>query len=186
MPGISNLNGTISDALRWSASNNLAAQQAHNQGDNVQTSYDFGTASANNAVGGADEIVSFLQTIAAGGSATINLQNITNILQQSGVSLARLKGYKIRLLSSSGRGAVDSVNGTTCSSITVGGGADASPLEMNAAGTFTINRGGSHQVLDPTAAGLVLVTPTTKNILITNNDGSNAAAVQVTLIGATT
>ena len=188
MPGISSLNGTISDSLGWQASNNITAQQPMMQGDSVSTSYSFGTANANGPVGGADEIVSFLQTIAASGSVTINLQSIMNILQQSGIALVRLKGYKIRLLTSGSNGAVDSVNGTLCSSITVGNAAsNGNPLEMDAvADTYTIKNGGSHQHFDPSAIGFVAVSPSSKNVLITNNDAGVAAAVQVTLIGATT
>lgn len=188
MPGISSLQGTISDTIGWSASNNITAQQPMVQGDAVSTSYAFGTANVNGAVGGADEIVSFLQTIAAGGSAVLDLQSITNILQQSGIALVRLKGYKIRLLTSGNTGAVDSVNGTLCSSISVGNApSNGNPLEMDAvANTYTIKNGGSHQHFDPSAAGFIAVTPSSKNVLITNNDGSVAAAVQVTLIGATT
>lgn len=188
MPGISTLSGTIADSIRWSASNNILAQQPISQGDNVQTSYDFGTGAANAAVSGADEIVSFLQVIAPSGSATINLQSVLNILQQAGVALARLKGYKIRLLTSGTKGAVDTVNGTLCSSITVGNApSNGNPLEMGAvANTYTIKNGGSHQHFDPSAAGFVTVTGTTKNVLITNDDSVRSAAVQITLIGATT
>lgn len=186
MPGISNLTGSIADSIRWSASNDITAQQPITQGDSIQTSYEFSTDNDNDAVGGADELVSFLQTIAAGGSATIDLMSVTNIMQQAGVALARLKGYKIRLLAATGRGAVDSVNGTACSSITVGGGSNANGLEMTAVDdTYVVKSGGSHQVLDPTAAGFALVTPSTKNLLITNDDGSVAAAVHVTIFGAT-
>ena len=188
MAGITTLNGSISDSLRWSASNDILGQQPLTQGDNVATTYNFGTGFATTASGGADELASFLQVIAPGGSATINLQSITNILQQVGIALARLKGYKIRLLAASGRGAIDSVNGTTCSSIQIGNAAsNVNRLEMGAdAHTYRINNGGSHQHFDPSAAGFVAVTTTTRNILITNNDASIAAAVQVTLIGATT
>lgn len=188
MPGISSLQGAISDSIRWSASNNIAAQQPMTQGDNVGSSYNFGTDNPNASVGGADEIVSFLQAIAPGGSVTINLRSIVNILQQSGVALARLKGYKIRLLAASGQGSVDSVNGTACSSIQVGNAAaDGNALELGAvAYTYRINNGGCHQHFDPSAAGFATVSNTAKNVLITNNDGSVAAAVQVTLIGATT
>lgn len=190
MAGISNLSGNVGDSIGWSASNNITAQQPIGQGDNVATNYNFGTQAANNAVGGADEVVSFLQVIAAGGSATVNLLSITNIMQQAGVALARVKAYKIRLLANSGKGAVDAVNGTACSSITVGNaGSNPNTLEFgtgNPTFTFTVNKGGVHQHFDPTAAGFTLVTPSAKNILITNNDGANAAAVQVTLVGATT
>ena len=188
MPGISSLSGSFSNSVRWSASNNITAQQPLTQGDSVSTSYEFGTANANGAVGGADELVSFLQVIAPGGTATINLQSVTNIMQQAGVALARLKGYKIRLLAASGKGAVDSVNGTACSSISVGNApSNGNTLELGAAAqTFTVRSGGSHQHFDPSAAGFVTVSPTTKSVLITNNDGDVAAAVQVTLVGATT
>lgn len=188
MAGISSLVGSISDSLRWSAANNITGQQPLQQGDNVATDYNFGTLNSNDVSGGADEVASFLQMIAAGGSATINLRSITNILQQTGVALARLKGYKIRLLAASGNGAIDSVNGTTCSSISVGNAAvAANPLEMGAGTTtYTIKNGGSHQHFDPSAAGFVTVTDSSRNVLIANNDGSVAAAVQVTLIGATT
>lgn len=187
MAGITTLSGKVTDAIQWSASNNIAAQQPLVQGDNVGTSYTFGTSNANAVVSGADEVVSFLQVIAPGGSATINLQSVTNIMQQSGVRLARLKAYKIRLLIATGtQGAVDTVNGTPCSSITVGNaGANPNNLELSANGTVTINSGGSHQHFDPTAAGFALVSNAAKNVLITNNDGANAAAVQVTLVGAT-
>ena len=188
MPGISSITGNIGDSLNWQVSNDITGHQPYQQGDNVSTSYQFGTANENNEVGGADEVVSFIQVIAPGGSATIDLKSITNILQQAGVALARLKGYKIRLLTSGTKGAVDAVNGTACSGITVGNAAsNGSPLELGAAtDTYIVSNGGSHQHFDPSAAGFVLVTPTTKNVLITNNDGSVAAAVQVTLIGATT
>jgi len=188
MPGISSLSGNLSSSISWTASNDITAQQPLMQGDNVQSNYAFSTLAANNAVGGADEIVSFLQTIAPSGTATINLKSITNIMQQSGIALARLKGYKIRLLAASGKGAVDPVNGTACSSISVGNAAaNPNPLEMDAGTTtYTIKNGGDHQHFDPSAAGFVLVTNTTNNVLITNNDASVAAAVQVTLVGATT
>lgn len=188
MAGITTLGGSISDSIRWNASNSIVAHQPYLQGDNVATNYTFGTAQANGVSGGADEIVSFLQVIAPGGSATINLQSITNILQQVGIALARVKGYKIRLLAASGNGAVDSVNGTTCTSIQVGNAAsNPHPLELGSTTTtYRINNGGSHQHFDPSAAGFAVITPAARNVLITNNDGAVAAAVQVTLIGATT
>ena len=188
MPGISTLGGSIGDSIRWNASNNILAQNPISQGDSISTSFEFSTDAANNAVGGADELVSFLQSIAPGGSATVDLKSITNILQQAGVALSRIKGYKVRLLAASGRGAVDSTNGTACSSITVGNaGSNPNTLELGGTNpTFTINSGGSHQHFDPSAAGFAAVTHTAKNVLITNNDGLVAAAVQVTLIGGTT
>lgn len=188
MAGISNLTVTISDSIYWSASNNITAQNSLNQGDNVQTSYSIGTAVANNISGGGDELVSFLQVIAPSGSATINLVSITNILQQFGLPLARVKGYKVRLLAQSGNGAVDSVNGTACSSVTVGNaGTNPNALEMsNVTYTYNLGNGGSHQHFDPSAVGFSLVTGAACNIKVQNNDGVNSAAFQLSLVGAST
>lgn len=188
MAGISSLSGGFSDGTQWNASNNITGQNPIAQNDSVVTSYRFGTSVENDESGGADEVVSFLQAIAPGGTATINLKSILNIMQQAGVPLARLKGYKVRLLAASGNGAVDQTNGTACSSITVGNaGADPNPLEMGSVtSTYIVKNGGSHQHYDPSAAGFVEVTNTAKNVLIANNDGSVAAAVQVTLVGCTT
>lgn len=188
MAGISNLSGGFSDSIRWTASNDITGQQPLTQGDQIGTNYNFGTNLENDESGGADEVVSFLQAIAPSGTATINLKSILNILQQAGVALARLKGYKIRLLAASGNGAVDTTNGTACSSITVGGaGSDPNLLEMeDVSDKYRIKSGGTHQHFDPSAGGFVEVTNTTKNILITNNDASVAAAVQLSLVGCTT
>lgn len=187
MAGISNLSGGFGDNLRWNASNDITGQQPITQGDSISTSYTFGTNLDNSVSGGADEVVSFLQVIAPGGTATINLKSILNILQQAGIALARLKGYKIRLLAASGNGAVDTTNGTACTSITVGNAAtNPNPLEMEVVtDRYRIKSGGCHQHFDPSAGGFVEVTNTARNILITNNDVSVAAAVQMTFVGCT-
>ena len=100
MAGINTLTGTISTEFKWTASNNLTGavyNPIQNSGD-IRKNYNLGTAAANGASGGCDEIFSFQQTIAGGGSVTIDLTQMTNILQQTAVNIARIKGYQIRLL----------------------------------------------------------------------------------------
>lgn len=191
MAGISSLTGAIKASSNWTAQQNQTGQD-YNPTTNAGTinkSYTLGTANANNAAGGADEFISFLiggGSIAASGSATVDLTSLTNIVGTAAVSLARVKGYMIRLLSASD----DATYGTACSSITVGNNAsNANTLEFgtgNPTFTFNVNNGGCHVHFDTTAAGMVIVDSTHKIIKIVNNDGSNAAGVQITLFGGTT
>ena len=116
--GMSTVQATISTEFKWSVGNSLtgsAYNQVQNVGD-IRKNYAFGTAAGNAASGGGDEVFSFQQTIAGGGSATINLQAMTNLLQQASVSIARVKGYQIRLLSTTDD---STITAPAASSITV-------------------------------------------------------------------
>ena len=66
-------------------------------GKSVQTVATLGNAVA----GGADEVFSFQIAITAGGSATLDLNAMTNVLNTATVALARIKTYQLRLLSAS-------------------------------------------------------------------------------------
>jgi hypothetical protein len=266
MAGISTVNAKIATNLNWQAGNNLTGS-AYGQ---VQESavlakaYNFGTANANGASGGGDEVFSFQQTIAGGGSVTINLNNMTNVLQQAGVSIARIKALQIRLLSTSDD---STITAPAASQITVtnngpqlpnpldfGNGGSGLTLTLTTAGTaitgvaigaagtgyppsssfvvtanesggsggvlsvttnssgvptstnvvaggtgyangtyastvlgaYTINSGGTHTVFDVSAAGFVLVSATSQNFKIFNNDAANTATVEITFYAATT
>jgi hypothetical protein len=75
------------------------------------------------------------------------MTSLTNILQQTGVSLARLKGFVIRLLSATD----DAINGTTCSSITLQPGFSVgNPLDFN--------NGGSGLTITVTVSGGAIAT----------------------------
>jgi hypothetical protein len=145
------------------------------------------TASNNNVAGGSDQSCSFIQIIAASGNATLDLTNMTNILGTAASGFARLKMYMAELLSA----AQDSVNGTTCTSVTLGNaGSNINTLEFGTANTtftYNINNGGCHgPIWDTTAAGFVLVDGTHKNVKIVNNDATNAAAIQISFVGGST
>ena len=136
---------------------------------------------ANNTALGADEIYSAITSIAAAGNATLNLASLTDMILQTGVSLARVKGYRIQLLSATD----DTVNGTACSGITVGNaGVNPFPFTFSVATTtFTLGNGEYIEWATPGTGGIVVGTGT--NLKVANNDAGVAAAVQITLLGGT-
>ncbi len=98
--GLSTVQATISTEFKWLVSNNLTGSNynpTQNTGD-IRKNYNCGTAAANAASGGCDEAMSFQQAIAGGGTATIDLNAMTNLLQIAAVAIVRIKGYQIRLL----------------------------------------------------------------------------------------
>lgn len=189
---LDSLTSQLSVSMNWTAQKNIAGSTDYSPNQNNTTitkKSSVGTAAANAAVGGGDELASWVQTIAGGGTATVDLSSLTNILQTTAISLARVKGIMIRLLSTTD----DATNGTACTHIVVGNAAsNAWTSQSGGRGwltssthTFDIGNGGAVAFLFPTAAG-VLVDGTHKNILITNGDGSVSAKVQISLHGGTT
>jgi len=180
---ISTLNVTTSQGQNWNAQNTITglSSTTGNAGANTK-SQTYSNATANNALGGADEYFNFLITIAGSGNATIDLTNLIDILQTAAVSLARLKSFQFQLLNLND----DPVNGTLCTEITIGDAAsNAQPLNIGATGTYIMFTGGSWSYFDQTAGGFT-VSSSLKNIKIVNNDASHAAAVRVQLTGGST
>jgi len=102
LTGLNFMSALVSTGFQWTAQNQPgagAAYQPISNSGNILKKYSAGTASTNNVSGGADEVFSFQQGINAGGSATINLRAMTNLLGISAVAIARFKSYQIRLLS---------------------------------------------------------------------------------------
>jgi hypothetical protein len=127
-----------------------------------------------------NEVASAIFTIAGSGTHTVDLQSLLDVLGQT-VVLVRVKGLLFQLLST----ADDSVNGTACSGVTIGA-AGSDPFVGFLGGTnptLTLGNGEALGWLSPSANGLP-ITSSTENVLITNNDGTNPAAVQVTVLGA--
>jgi hypothetical protein len=127
-----------------------------------------------------NELASAIFDVTASGTATINLQSLLDVLGQT-VTLVRVKGLLFQLLSM----ADDASYGTACSGVTIGN-AGTHPFLGFLGGTdptITLGNGEALGWLSPSANGLS-VSNTTENILITNTDSTNAAAVQVTLLGA--
>src|SRR6185312_8003502 len=81
---------------------------------NAKASHTLGS-----GVNGINEEAVNILTIAASGSATLNLQSLTDVLGVASVVLTKLKKYLFWLLTAQD----DSVNGTPCSSVVIQGGA---------------------------------------------------------------
>ncbi len=140
----------------------------------------FSTSNANSAALGADETVSFIQTVTASGSVDVDLTNLTDLLQRSSTSFARDKAFVIRLLSQTD----DSTNGTPCTGITINGAGTNLAVLPGITG-LTLGNGDVKVWATPNASGTA-VSGTTKIVHIVNNDSSHVAAVQLTFIGGTT
>lgn len=129
---IGTLQVTVAQTQRWNAQTTLAGALAPNtNGSQNNLQQQYGTANANNALGGADEYFNFLLTISAGASATVDLTAMTDILGTT-VSIVRAKAIQLQLLSV----AQDAVNGTACSGVTYGafGTAIANALQLDLGG----------------------------------------------------
>lgn len=100
---------------RWTVGNNLVGgiYNQTQQSSAATTPYQIGTANANNTTGGGDQPFSFQQTIGAGNSATLNLDAMTNLMGQSGISIARIKSAMIRLLSAANDSTISPAPNTT-------------------------------------------------------------------------
>lgn len=149
----------------------------------IKRSYTLG----DDTIGDVDEVSTNVLTIAADGSSTMNLQSLTDMLGVTDVVLVRLKRYVFWILSPQD----DATAGTNCTGVTIGA-ASTDPNNLNLGGTSpTIKLTGNPTDLGDyiayvsrTAAGLTVST-TALNVLVTNNDASNAAAVYYNLAGCT-
>ena len=144
---------------------------------------ELGTAIANASVGGSDQMISKIYTATASGTASIDLTTFTDVLERSAGSFARIKYIEFWLLSTTD----DTTNGTACSSVSIGNAAsNANVLYMGGATETTkLYNGDIICYASRKAAGLT-VDSTHKAILVTNNDGAVAMALQVTIVGGST
>ena len=118
MPNLDTLSITFKPSINGSAGKTITGAAYPPLGQSValtKTVGPFTRTLANTAALGADEITSAIFTVAAGGYSTVALNSMTDMLLQSAVSLARVKAYRVQLLSV----ADDSTNGTACSGLTV-------------------------------------------------------------------
>jgi len=184
---MSSLAVTVTAGISVVASNTLTGSDygANSNSTNIKKNLSIGTAAANAAAGGSDELYSAITSLAASASASIDLTSITDLLQTSGVSLARVKAIMIRVLSTTD----DSSIGTAASSVKVDGSVTNGLVSQsgtgwlfNSSSLFEIPNGGVLLFATPTAGG-VLVDGTHKVIKVTNVDGSVIAKVQVTVCG---
>lgn len=187
---ITAVTGSLSCIAQWNAAQTLpnassAVQQpTSNTTINKKSNYSVtGAAVAN----GINQVMSRIYSVAGGGTTTIDLTAaIRNVVNDGTATLARIKGFMVRLLSV----ADDATNGTAASSITLGNsGANDWTSQGGSTGlgsatsTFVVKNGSWMGFGNDDAAGTV-IDATHKNLKIANNDGAIAAAVELTFFGA--
>jgi hypothetical protein len=176
--------GSVQVAVQYNAQKNAPSSSLNlsptvNSGTvQRKASYTLG----GNTAGAMNEVATNIVSITSGGSFTIDLTNLTDVLGYTGVTLVRLKEFLFWLLSTTD----DTVNGTACTSVSIGGAA-ANPNQLDL-GSTTATRillnGDATVYATKSAAGLTVST-TAKSITITNLDGAHAAGVLYHLGGAT-
>lgn len=147
-----------------------------------QVSVGNDTGLANNAAGGGDTCLSQLFTLAASATTTISLASFTDALGQSAQAMARVKTIEFHHVSV----ADDATNGKTSTQVTIGNaGVNPFPMFLGL-GTHTIKLLNGDYVGYGTRQAAGIVVGAAINILVTNNDGANQAAVLVTITGGST
>lgn len=134
MPNLSTLAVTLGTTISGSAGKSVSGSdyKGPSQAANISRSFAYSTSNSNTASLGADEFISYIQTIPSGQGATINLASIQDYLLQNGVNLARIKGYELNLMSE----AQDPTFGTNCSGVVINGPA-LPPVQNAAVGSTT-------------------------------------------------
>jgi hypothetical protein len=150
--GASLMQANLSANFRWLIEQNLTGS-AYNPTTNQSTvakQFNLASTNLNNTAGGADECFSFQQPIVAGASATVNMNNSQNLLQQASIALARVKGFMFRQLSTTDDPTINSAI-NTASKVCVTNNGPTTPVQLN------FGSGGSGLTLNITnaAAGAI-------------------------------
>lgn len=119
--------------------------------------------------------------IPASGSATLVLSTtLTDICNQLGVTIVRIKAFLVQLLSPS----QDTTYGALASSITLGAAAANTWVGiLNSTGKYIINNGGFWAHGDFSPGGVAVAAASSDQLLFRNNDVVNPAGVKMTLFG---
>ncbi len=147
--GLSGLQGSMTYGFSWNATVALTgvAYTPSQNASGINKRASFSTNIANSASGGADEVYNFQQGVVAGGSATLDLNGMTDMLQRV-KTLARIKGLGIRLLSATDDPTISPAPTLTSVGIVTNIGPEVpSP--------FNFQAGGSGGTVTLTAAGAV-------------------------------
>ena len=174
---ITSLKATLGISRDWNAQQAVTGLKPITQADRVDVSAGFATTVANAAAGGGDFISHQTYVVAGGGSTTVDMTGLTNVLQQTGQALARIKAFVFELLSTA-------QGGTAASSVSIGNGNHQ--LDMGADVQTRVLSNGDGTAWWATGAAGRTVDGANKTFVILNNDGAVAAHVRVTLIGGST
>lgn len=185
------LAASVTIGAQWTARNNVTG---HGPNSNVSTpnkAIALGTAAANAAANGSNEVYSTIATITASSSTTLDLTSLANILGTT-ISFARIKAIIIQLLSAADTDESGTALGTAAEYVTVGAAATNQFITQSGTGflggtahTFDIPNGGFLAFAVGNAAG-VAVDGTHKSLKIANGSSTLSAKVRITLIGGST
>jgi hypothetical protein len=178
---ISNVSATFSVGISYQAQGAAPGSQYQPTTAQGNPKKNIAFKTGTTTAGQVNEIASKIFAIAASGTTTISLQSLTDVLGQT-VNLVRVKGLLFQLLST----ADDSVNGTACSGVTLNATPPSHPFLGFLGGTnptITLGNGEALAWLSPSANGTG-VSGSAYQIEVTNLDSTNAAAFQVTILGA--
>lgn len=135
-----------------------------------------------------NEMVGQIRTLAASATETLLLSSaLQDILGQSSITLARIRAIMIVLLSSTvGQTGYDSVNGTACSSISLGSAASHPWITGPFGATDNYKIGGGELWLHVcnSSTGMTVSSAGSEQLKIINNDSTYAAHYIFALIGA--
>lgn len=178
---IPTLNATVQIGTSYNAS--LTQQGSQYTANSAQgnpagrQNFTVGTTGSNKI----NEIYSVILKPAASGNSLLDLTSLADVFGLS-LNFARVKAIMFQLLSAN----QDASNGTACTQITIGA-AGSHPWLMFLGGTtptVILKNGEMIAWMTPSSDGSVITGGSNNMLLITNNDTVNAAAVQVTLLGA--
>lgn len=173
--------GKIEARINWSASKSQEglAGLFSNENLNRTISMSVGTGSDQ-----ADEVVSTIVSVAASGTSDLDLgAALTNVVNDTAITLATVKAIVIELLTATDTDANGTVIGSAATNVTVGGDINAAVLGFGGATeTWTINNG-DFLAASRRAAGWAITNATADILQIVNNDAAVGAEVRVTLFG---
>lgn len=137
--GFSTLTGSMATSFNWNAQLNLTGGVYNpliNSGTITKRQL-FGTeVGTNTQSGGCDEAFSFQQGIVAGGTATLDLLAMTDLLQRANTTIARIKGCQFRVLSATDDPTISPApNANSVGVVTNYGVAVPSPMDFQANGS---------------------------------------------------
>lgn len=178
------LNAPMKFSATWTATLpfNAVSTISSTGGPQKTVTFTTGTTTA----GKANRVYGTILSLAAGANTTINLQSVTDVLDQT-VNMTRVKGVAVQLLNST-----DDTNvGSNATSVVMGLPVAVNPALSNSGnaglfntnGTMRVFNGGYFEWCNPSANGTA-ITNTNCNLTFTNEDASLAAAVYLVVIGA--
>lgn len=177
---IDSLTFTFTLGRQWTAQKNLTGGlKPVGHSDQISVTHALGTAVANAVAGGANHLSQQVYDVPAGGTLTIDLRALTNIIQEGSQVLARVKLIVFELLSTA-------QGGSACSQVTIGNHATTPHQLWHGADAHTsVLKNGRFIAAGGSDATGEVVDASNLNVLVTNNDGAIIGKLRATIVGGT-